>query len=99
MEDTNKPKPEQGLGSASTMISYIKPNKTGEQSRPTTPAPPKAAPLPNAEVDEMGMWGVSAARGANGSNGIRVGAPKPKKETRFELPQSSGRPLSHVRNF
>ncbi|TFY83008.1 hypothetical protein EWM64_g1001 [Hericium alpestre] len=69
------------LGSSSTMISYIRPVKTGDdptisappvRSRPTTPAP---------DVDELG---------------VRESVVKETRFAPSELPSPSGKPLSHL---
>ena len=73
-----------GLGSSSTVISYIKTNKTGDAplDLPTQVQP--------AEIDELGVRG-------NGGALHDRSARKPTIAS--ELPASSGKPLSHVRSF
>ncbi|KAH9945670.1 hypothetical protein B0H21DRAFT_860691 [Amylocystis lapponica] len=78
-----------GLGSSSTMISYIKPLKTGDR-------PPTASPPPRAEVDELGVR-VQAKGG-----GVPVGKPlshltkdrakKPRRTKAAQEPARRGSP-------
>jgi hypothetical protein len=85
-----------GLGSSSTMFSYIKPTKTGDDpatgpsrphARPTTPrSRSSAAGLASTQdVDELGHRTGMSSGGHGGRNGV-AGFPAP-----------SGRPLVHVR--
>jgi hypothetical protein len=74
-----------GLGSASTLISYVKTTKTGDD--PT----PSLAPEPSADVDELGVRTSNV--GAMHERSAR------KPVTASELPAPSGKPLSHVRSF
>lgn len=85
-----------GLGSSSTMFSYIKPMKTGDDhptghphihSRPTTPklSVPVSGLAPTQDADELGHLtevGLSGQRQRDGVTGF---------------PAPSGRPLVHVR--
>lgn len=80
---------EEKLGSSSTMISYIKPVKTGDD--PVVP-----------DVDELGVkaGGVGPGTGGSGVNqGAVAGTPGKAKTPRVSapLPTSPGKPLSHVR--
>lgn len=88
---------EEKLGSSSTMISYIKPTKTGDN--PVIP-----------DVDELGVkaseggaqvGGVGAGTGGSSvSHGAVAGTPGKAKTPRVSaspLPSSPGKPLSHVR--
>ena len=85
------------LGSSSTMISYIKPIKTGDD--PVIP-----------DVDELGVkaseggvqiGGAGTGTGGSGVNhGAVAGTPRKAKTPRVSaspLPSSPGKPLSHVR--
>jgi hypothetical protein len=85
-----------GLGSSSTMFSYIKPTKTGDDpatspslphSRPTTPhSRPSARGLETTQdVDELGHHTIVSSGGRRQRNGVAG----------FAVP--SGRPLVHVR--
>lgn len=87
---------EEKLGSSTTMISYIKPTKTGDD--PVVP-----------DVDEMGvkaLEGVQAGEVGMGVSGSSMnhrvvpGTPGKAKTPRASappLPSSPGKPLSHVR--
>lgn len=82
-----------GLGSSSTMFSYIKPMKTGDDhatshphphSRPTTPNVSASGP-PMQDADELGHL-----------TGVGLGGQR-QRDGVTEFPASSGRPLVHVR--
>jgi hypothetical protein len=85
-----------GLGSSSTMFSYIKPTKTGDEpatgpshphARPATPRShsPAADLTPTQDADELGHRTGTSLGGQGRRNGV-AGFPVP-----------SGRPLVHVR--
>jgi hypothetical protein len=84
-----------GIGSSSTMFSYIKPTKTGDDhatdhphphSRPTTPKHVSAGGMASAQdADELGH------RTGVGLNGQR------QRDGVTDFPAPSGRPLVHVR--
>lgn len=82
-----------GLGSSSTMFSYIKPMKTGDDhatshphphSRPTTPNASASGP-PTQDADELGHLTGVGLGGQRQRDGVR------------DFPAPSGRPLVHVR--
>lgn len=86
-----------GLGSSTTMISYIKPLKTGDNpptsappSRPASAASRSRATSP--EVDEMGIRVRSRTRSIGGASMVSESTQQERREA-----GSSGRPLSHVR--
>ncbi|KII92264.1 hypothetical protein PLICRDRAFT_50680 [Plicaturopsis crispa FD-325 SS-3] len=78
---------EAGIGSSSTMISYIKPMKTGEESLPASPPPPSHAD----DVDELGTWSSSAAS-VSGSAGDKLERGGARTSV---LSSPSRTPLSH----
>ncbi|EGO00035.1 hypothetical protein SERLA73DRAFT_180415 [Serpula lacrymans var. lacrymans S7.3] len=88
-----------GLGSGSTMISYIKPTKTGDE--PVLPEVTKA------EVDELGIRSGGSASHSNSEETTAVDAGggvvpvrRSKSSDRSSSPLvSPGKPLSHVRAF
>ena len=85
-----------GLGSSSTMFSYIKPTKTGDEpatgpshphSRPATPRSHSSAAdlTPTQDADELGHRTGTSSGGQGRRNGVAG------------FPVASGRPLVHVR--
>ncbi|KDQ57756.1 hypothetical protein JAAARDRAFT_95333, partial [Jaapia argillacea MUCL 33604] len=80
-----------GLGSSNTMISYIKPNKTGDAPPLPIVQPPRPSTAPPRDVDELGM----RTQKSNGFKGQGDGGVAPSAG----LPAPSSKPLSHVRAF
>lgn len=90
-----------GLGSSMTMISYIKPLKTGDNpptnappSRPSSRASRSRPTTPSPDVDEMGIRARSHSRPRS------VGGGGPDAENRqagASAGNGVGKPLSHVR--
>ncbi|KAH8108083.1 hypothetical protein BXZ70DRAFT_35210 [Cristinia sonorae] len=92
-------RPKTPAGSSTTLISYIKPTKTGDSppttSSPATPAPTsKATSAPPPAVDEMGVRvrPRSKSISAEASEEGHVKAPSANGD-------SGGKPLAHVRSF
>ena len=91
-----------GLGSSTTMISYIKPLKTGDNpptsappSRPSSRASRSRPTTPSPDVDEMGIRVRSHSR-PRSVGGVGIDA-----EGRQAGPSTGGvggKPLSHVRS-
>lgn len=90
-----------GLGSSNTLISYIKPMKTGDDPvvasppRPKTPAMPPLMPKTlQADAGELGL----RTRRSNGAVRGRASGPStPTPAT--SMPLTAGIPLSHVRSL
>ncbi|TFY70991.1 hypothetical protein EVG20_g2016 [Dentipellis fragilis] len=80
--DTEKDTPFKGpaLGSSSTLISYVKPMKTGDD--PVTSAPPVRS-RPNTPAPQVDELGIRESRGK-------------EAHFSYELPSPSGKPLSHL---
>ena len=90
-----------GLGSSMTMISYIKPLKTGDNpptngppSRPSSRASRSRPTTPSHEVDEMGLRvrSRSRPRSVGFTDDVEV------IPAGFSAGGASGKPLSHVRS-
>ncbi|PCH43910.1 hypothetical protein WOLCODRAFT_138664 [Wolfiporia cocos MD-104 SS10] len=81
-----------GVGSATTMISYIKPIKTGDGSAPNAAAPAPWTPV-GPGVDELGMrvWAGNGHKSRSRSKS-REGARAARKESKG----GAGKPLSHL---
>lgn len=89
-----------GLGSSTTMISYIKPLKTGDNppnhaptSRPASAAASRSRAASPEVVDEMGLRVRARSRSRARSTGGSEVAQERKADT------GAGKPLSHVRSI
>ncbi len=92
------PSQKRPLGSSTTMVSYIKPLKTGDGSNTPPPRPASAAASRSRpatpEVDELGIRVRSSTRSIGGvTEGV------PERTSGSPGGGASSKPLSHVRSF
>jgi len=85
-----------GVGSSNTLVSYVKPMKTGD-SEPPSPVRPKT-PTVNDGADELGVRKrKSSGKLREKSVSFAISPPRPKVKSVVDVLPSPGKQLSHVR--
>lgn len=85
-----------GVGSSNTLVSYVKPMKTGD-SEPSTPVRSKT-PTPNNGADELGVRKrKSSGKLREKSVSFAASPPRSKAKSVVDVLPSPSKPLSHVR--
>jgi hypothetical protein len=84
------------LGSSSTMFSYIKPMKTGDEHATGHPHPHSRPATPNLHVSAGGMAPTQDADELGHRTGVSLGDQRQRGGV-TGFPAPSGRPLVHVR--
>lgn len=85
-----------GLGSSSTMFSYIKPMKTGDDQPSSHPHPHSRPTTPNLHVSASGLTPTQDAEELGHLTGVGLGGQR-QRDGVTGFPAPSGRPLVHVR--